>query len=285
MRIVLITAAQFRKQQDPNAEVVKTHAFEVVKAEDGTLVLTISSGAVDRDNDTVNPTGGDVSNFLKNPVVLWMHDRYLPPVAKSARLWLEEGRWKSQPEFTPKDMNPFGFMIGEMTRGGFINTSSIGFRPKTWKHNTERDGYDFETWELFEYSLTTIPSNVEAAVQRSKAAGIDVAPWVEVAERVLDGEKGAGFWVSKSEMERIWMAATPEIIRSLPLVIPAAKPDPTAPEKPKAPDAAEQAKSAPEASPVVTDKGLSRDDFDRLVTEKFGRLAQDLKTALTGRID
>ena len=67
---------------------VKAFSMEQVKAieeKDGRIIcdFILSNGAVDRDFDTVNPDGWELENFRKNPVVLWMHDMWELPVAKS----------------------------------------------------------------------------------------------------------------------------------------------------------------------------------------------------------
>lgn len=76
---------------------VKAFSMEQVKAieeKDGRIIcdFILSNGAVDRDFDTVNPDGWELENFRKNPVVLWMHDMWELPVAKSL---LEKWRTES----------------------------------------------------------------------------------------------------------------------------------------------------------------------------------------------
>ena len=42
---------------------------------DRTMTFVISNGGVDGDNDTIDPSGWDLENFRRNPVVLWSHGR------------------------------------------------------------------------------------------------------------------------------------------------------------------------------------------------------------------
>jgi hypothetical protein len=75
----------------------------VKAAEDGSRVLTftISTASVDRDGDTIAVAGWRLENYLKNPVVLWSHDRRTLPVARAKRVWVEGGAaLMAEAEFT-----------------------------------------------------------------------------------------------------------------------------------------------------------------------------------------
>ncbi|WP_157999744.1 HK97 family phage prohead protease [Paenibacillus elgii] len=172
--------------------------------EDGLKVpFVISTGAVDRDKDLVNPQGWDLTNYRKNPVVLWAHDSRTPPVGKSIEETVSNTQLKSVALFTPKDLNPFGYMIGQMYAKGFMRAVSVGFRSDDWEWSKEegRDwGIDFKTQELLEYSAVPVPANPEAVLE-AKGAGIDVSPMLEWAEKVLDG---AGIWIPKAQAKKIW---------------------------------------------------------------------------------
>lgn len=236
----------------------KVFDVEVVRTEGQPLRIAITSEAVDRDQDTIALGGWKLDEYRKNPVVLWMHDRWAPPIARSKREWIEGGKMWSEPEFTPADLNPFGHMIGEMVRQGFVNGASVGFKPIKYVFNEERGGVDFLEQEMREYSMCTIQSNTEAMVGRSKAAGIDVTPMVAWAERVLDMHKGTGFWVPRNDLEQLWKAAKPEKTISAP-------------------------PPAPAAAPVS--EGLKADDVSKLITDATARWVQELRTSLTGRLD
>lgn len=85
---------------------------------------------------------------------------------------------------------------------------SVGFVPKKWTRNEERAGYavDFVEQELLEYSAVPVPANPEALLE-AKSAGIDVAPMVEWAEKVLDGAAGEkGLWLPRKDVETLYSA-------------------------------------------------------------------------------
>lgn len=198
-RLPRISAAQFKSQinyQDgvvsyPNAAVIKSTPAEVVKAHaDGRLVQlwTISTNAVDRDGDTISVDGWDLRNFRKGGSVLWAHGNDPTvgevPIGKPTKTFVQDGKLKSEVEFTSQDLNPFGFMVWRLAEEGFVRGSSVGFRPIDFEPNTERDGFmpvDFSKQELLEFSITPVPSNPEALLE-AKGHGIDLNPlqgWIE----------------------------------------------------------------------------------------------------------
>lgn len=241
--------------EQSDAPVRKLFDVQVVKAEGQPLRIAISTASVDRDQDTIAIGGWKLDTYRPNPVVLWMHDRWAPPVARSSREWIEGEKLWSEPEFTAKELYPFGHMIGEMLKAGFLNTASVGFKPLKYVFNEERGGVDFLEQELREYSIVTIPANPEALVARSKSAGIDLAPAVEWAERFLDHEKGVGLWMPRTEAERLWKAAKPAAV------------------------------VAPPPAVTVAPEGLKAEEISKLITDATTRWAAELRTAVTGRLD
>lgn len=175
---------------------------------DRVLVFNISSKAEDRDGDTIEVDGWELGNFNKSGSVLWAHDPGQPPIAKPLATWTEGGFLKSRAEFTPKELYPFGHMVYEMFREGYIRGVSVGFKPLEWSFVEDRSDWaiDFHRQELLEYSATPVPSNPEAVVA-AKSAGIDVTPLIEWAEGILDREKGSGLWLPRKQYEDLRSAA------------------------------------------------------------------------------
>ena len=143
--------------------------------------FTISSASVDRDNDTINQTGWKTDNYQRNPVVLWAHDYSSLPLGKSVDLSVENGNLKSTVEFAD---HPFADTVYRLVKGGFLNATSVGFRPMKLTENVERGGLDFGEQELLEYSIVPVPANPDALIE-ARAAGIDTEPIRKWAETVL----------------------------------------------------------------------------------------------------
>jgi HK97 family phage prohead protease len=171
---------------------------------DGTEVpFVISTGSVDRDQDTIAITGWQLDNYRKNPVVLWAHDSRQPPVAKSSIEWIQDERLKSTALFTPKDLNPFGYMIGQMYIKGFLNAVSVGFRSLEAKWAADEEtrpwGIDYFKQELLEYSCCPVPANPDALTD-AKSAGIDLEPLLDWSIKVLD----EGIMITREKAEKIY---------------------------------------------------------------------------------
>jgi hypothetical protein len=164
------------------------------------LFFTISTPHVDRDGDIIDQTGWDLDEYKKNPVVLWAHDSSAPPIARANSTYLSPVANKSTgedqihlmsvAEFPSRDLYPFANMVGRLYKNGFLHGASVGFLPVEYEMSKEREGFapvDFKKQKLLEWSAVPVPSNPEGLVQ-ARSAGIDLAPMVTWAEKILDGE-------------------------------------------------------------------------------------------------
>lgn len=152
--------------------------------------FVISTSAVDRENDMIDPAGWELANYLRNPAVMFGHDYYSPPIARTVAIAVEEERLVADAEFAPADVNPFADTIFRAVVGGWIKGASVGFRPLEWTFDEERKGFSFTRQELLEWSIVSIPSNAEALVAM-RAAGLDgpVREWAERTLKMLDREQ------------------------------------------------------------------------------------------------
>lgn len=158
--------------------------------EERVVRFVISTGAVDRDNDTIDPKGWDLKNYLANPVVLWAHDYRQLPVGRARSVTISDGKLVSECEFAEHD---FAQTVYAMVKGGFLRATSVGFRARKYTINEERHGLDFTEQELMEYSIVPVPANPEALnLEGAKAAGIDIEPIVGWAKSVLASAAAPG---------------------------------------------------------------------------------------------
>ena len=146
----------------------------LTKNEDGEIVITTPN--YDRGNDRVDPMGAVLDNYLKNPVIMWLHDYrgVTPaagiPVAKCPYLKSsEDGIISGPPDFLKDD--PFAQRVKNAWDQDYIKTASIGFAPIDFEEN-ELGGYDYKKWEMLEWSLVPIPMNAEA-MRVAKSAGFE----------------------------------------------------------------------------------------------------------------
>jgi HK97 family phage prohead protease len=179
-----------------------TTEIKSVDEEARTAAFVISTDTVDRYNDTVSVDGWDLDNFKANPVVLWGHDGRVPAIGKALSVSVEEGKLRAVAQFAS---HPMANTVFDLIKGGFLNATSVGFFPKKWAYDEERDGYDFLEQELFEFSVVNVPANPEAvleAVQR----GIDLEPIAMWAEETLKAYKPEGsvmLWIPEEVVEDV----------------------------------------------------------------------------------
>lgn len=150
--------------------------FEQVGSDQRALRFTISTAAIDREQDRIALAGWDLANFRKNPVVLWGHDASRLPIGRAFDLRIEDAALKASVEFIPEDTpegGQFAESVYRLARQGFIAATSVGFRPVKWEYTREPSrgsedwfpGIDFEEQELVELSVVTVPANPEALIE------------------------------------------------------------------------------------------------------------------------
>jgi uncharacterized protein len=156
---------------------------------EGTLTAYISTDTRDRMDEVLDPEGMDMTNYKKNPVVLWAHDYSQPPIGKA--LWVKRDGVGiiSKVKFAS---TAFAQEIFQLYKEGFLKAFSVGFIPKDTK---EGDGEKqprcrFTKWELLEYSAVPVPANPDAlalAIQKGilKTESIIKSMTPETKEEVL----------------------------------------------------------------------------------------------------
>lgn len=217
--------AAARRGEAPPAESVlrKQYVCDSIKAEgDGkNYTFTISTGAIDRDKDTLAVDGWNVANYLKaGAPVLWAHQSRELPIGKASWVRAQAGALKARVEFAPADVYPFADTVRRLVDFGALKATSVGFLPDFAKAawNDERGGFDFKGQELLEFSIVPVPANAEALLD-AKSAGIDLAPVKAWAEQLLDSASGPGLWLPKDQAAAALKAlAAPRIFVPVSLV-------------------------------------------------------------------
>lgn len=160
---------------------------EVVEAAERVLRFTISTDAIDREQDKIAIEGWDLRNFKRNPVVLWGHDASRLPIGRAVDLQTSGGALKASIDFIPFDTpegGAFAESVYRLARGGFIAATSVGFRPLKWDFTTDKErggddwfpGIDFDEQELVELSIVTVPCNPDALIEPAQQATTDSGP-------------------------------------------------------------------------------------------------------------
>lgn len=206
------------------------------------MVFLCSDANADREGDRVIPAGIKLDNYLKNPVVLWAHDREAPAIG-TAKTWLDErGLWMS-PKFS--EVNPLGKQIGEQVKAGEIRGVSIGFLPLKSAPN-ELGGEDFLETELLEITICNVP--VHPGALRAKSMSD------EIAKQILKAVEALAAKLDKPAEEK------PEEKKAEPPAEEKAKAD----EGKKKPTDESAEKPAEDAAPSTSDEG---EDVEKALTD------------------
>jgi HK97 family phage prohead protease len=157
------------------AGVRKMATEPIAAAGERTLRFTISTGAVDRDQDTISVAGWQLDHFVRNPVVLWSHRAEDLPIGKVVDIGRDDSRLFAAVKFLPGGYgaaSDLADVVYRMANDGFLAATSVGFRPMAWDFTDDETrgadswfpGIDFHEQELVELSICTVPSNPEALI-------------------------------------------------------------------------------------------------------------------------
>ena len=131
---------------------------------------TFSTFDLDRDEERIDVKGWELSNYLKNPVILWSHDTRIPAIGYSEKVEVKDGRLGGNIIFNDKDIDPFGWGVGMRVASGVIRAGSVGFMVNKVELSEEGgvENLIFRKQELLEFSVCNVPSNPFALVQDLK---------------------------------------------------------------------------------------------------------------------
>lgn len=118
-------------------------------------------------------SGGQVDEYLKNPILLYDHtrrygnneDSIILPIGKVNNLKLANDQWTGDPEFDQDD--EFAKKVGRKFEKGYLNAASIGADIIELSNDPElmlpgQTGPTVTKWILREISITDLPSNPDA---------------------------------------------------------------------------------------------------------------------------
>lgn len=174
-----------------DATSMKRFYFPVIKGETiGNIAsATITTNDVDRQNESIEPDGMSLANYMSNPVVLYGHTYSgieSIPVGRATSLEIvHEGDKKAiraQWEWQQDDVTPFITAVKKSWERGFINTVSVGFMANEYQDNVIAKS------ELLEFSIVPVPANPMALRLNGftdaevKALGVDVTPETLIAD-------------------------------------------------------------------------------------------------------
>lgn len=161
----------------------------VLNEREQTMRFIASDETRDRYGDIIRASGWKLTNYKRNPVVLFGHDYGAPAVGKAVRVAVEDNKLVIDVKFAPTTM---GQELWLLYSQGYMSAVSVGFLPVPgqWKDLKDEDGnwlgYEFLEQELLELSLVPVPAN-PSALSQADEKGI-VCPQV----RSFIAARGAG---------------------------------------------------------------------------------------------
>lgn len=165
--------------------------------------FVFSDATIDHAGDSIDPKGWDTSIFKRNPVALFSHMSWDPPIGRASNVSVMNDQLVGDIEFASADVYEFADTIFRLVKGGFLNAVSVGFKPKEWAFTSDKNrpyGIDFKKQTLLEISVCAVPCN-PAALGEARSAGIDTAPLREWAEKVLDS--GDTVFLPRKDLEAL----------------------------------------------------------------------------------
>lgn len=116
-----------------------------------------STGAIDRQGESLNPNGWQIDNYKKNPVVLYGHDyKVNRPVGKAVNVYVEGNKLLFDVQFNDTQL---GQEVFSLMQNGYLNAVSVGFIPLEYGNDGE---FTYQKMELLELSVVPVPANPEA---------------------------------------------------------------------------------------------------------------------------
>lgn len=157
---------------------------------EGATAFRASTAREDRHQSVIDQKGWDLRNYRANPIVLYNHN-HDRPIGRSTltRVESKDADAYLRIDVLPDSESPDGVLVGGLLARKMLSAGSVGFRPAVAPvdrnklpeshpaHRPTRDG-DSPYWpalyypksELLEFSVVTVPSNVDAQALRAWGA-------------------------------------------------------------------------------------------------------------------
>src|SRR5258708_7871723 len=165
--------------------------------------VILSTATPDRVKDVMEPSGCDLTNYRRNPIVLADHNTKAP--IGSAEVFILADRVEEIITFAPKGISAKADEYCGLAKAGILNTVIPGFSELEVKP-LPGGGVHIIRWELLESSLVAVPAQPDAVVI-GRSLDQAAANWKVGASRNLPRvvDDGTGFdsdAVAKSIFEK-----------------------------------------------------------------------------------
>lgn len=170
------------------AHIIRAYNAKLDVAEgERAIIATINTNTIDRYRTVIDPKGGRLDNYRRNPVVLLNHDES-QPVGRNQWIKLKEGRLVAKTKFMDATLSEQADKTFRMYQEGFMYGFSISFDPVEYGPPTVEEirarpelaecRCIYRVWDLMEYSCVAVPANPEA-IAEAVSRGFMLAEWAE----------------------------------------------------------------------------------------------------------
>lgn len=214
MPMKLLSSDDFRAAakdgQRPEGTLFKFATAEpetVGEAASRTKRFVFSDATVDHSDDSIDPKGWSLGIFKRNPVALFSHMSWDPPIGRASNVSVQNDKLVGDIEFATADVYEFADTIYRLVDGGFLKAVSVGFKPDEWVFTSDKNrpyGIDFKKQTLLEISVCPVPCNPNA-LNEARSIGVDTRPLAEWAEKVLDS--GETVFMPRKDVEALRLQA------------------------------------------------------------------------------
>lgn len=165
-------------------------------SDSGSFEVVISTADLDRQGESIDQNGWDLTNYKTNPVVLWGHDYWSLPIGVADEIDVRDGKLVAKGRFAPAEANPFAQQVRRLYDLKIVRATSVGFIVK------EAQDKVITKAELLEFSFVPVPANpFSLSLMQVQKFGIDVA---------MLATKGLKFEVKQDEEPKEGDACTME---------------------------------------------------------------------------
>jgi len=154
------------------------------------LVAVASTEQEDRVGDVIKADGWILSNFKKNPVLLFAHKYNEPPIGIAKNIKVEGKKLTFEPVF--HEITPLAREVKAMfmAEPPIMKAFSVGFIPL---EIDKEDPHKILRQELLEISAVPVPANAEALISVSKnyspVEEKEISKWVEEAKKTEEKQE------------------------------------------------------------------------------------------------
>lgn len=156
--------------------IFKEATLEKSAAGSRTFKFVASDESEDRDGDIVRAAGWDLSDFKKNPIILYGHN-HMMPIGYSPSTKVESKRLVSDIKLAAEGTSEFIDTLAKLMDQKIVRAVSVGFRATkapSMRRDEENDriiGFEFNGQKLLEISVVAVPSNANA-LEMAKGYGL-----------------------------------------------------------------------------------------------------------------